>query len=179
MSVNSKLYMGNINADNIYMGESPVDAIYVGNDLVYSVGEPPVPPQPKNKIWYTSSDDNIVTPYSTTGFGANIVSNTYVDGQGIIEFDGDVTSIGSEAFNSCMSLTEITIPDSVTSIGDYAFNFCFSLERITIESTTPATLGSVVFEFSNDCPIYVPLESVDAYKTAWSDYDYRIFAIPE
>ena len=43
-----------------------------------------------NVITYTSSDGNIVTPHSTTGFGANIVSNTYTNGVGIIVFDGDV-----------------------------------------------------------------------------------------
>lgn len=47
---------------------------------------------PNNTIYYTTSDETICTPYSD--FGANIVSNTYSNGQGVITFDGDVTSIG-------------------------------------------------------------------------------------
>ena len=35
-----------------------------------------------------------------------------------------VTSVGNSAFEDCISLTLITIPNSVTSIAGYAFNGC-------------------------------------------------------
>ena len=69
---------------------------------------------PNNEIWYTSTDGEIVEPYSGNfnnnadalkTFGANIVSNTSKDGKGVIEFDGDVTKIGERAFLLCTSLT--------------------------------------------------------------------------
>ena len=43
-----------------------------------------------------------------------------------------VTSIGESAFESCSSLTSITIPSTVVSIGEYAFYDCSSLTSITI-----------------------------------------------
>jgi hypothetical protein len=49
-----------------------------------------------------------------------------------ITIGNGVTSIGEKAFNLCNSLTSITIPESVTSIGEYAFNHCNSLTSITI-----------------------------------------------
>ena len=82
---------------------------------------------PTNQIRYTSSDGNIVTPYKTDIFGANIVSNTYENGVGIITFDGEVTSIGRSAFSGCSSLASITIPDSVTSLGTNPFRACSNL----------------------------------------------------
>ena len=88
---------------------------------------------PANEIWYTSTDGEVVTPYweideeGNSVFGANIISNTYENGKGVITFDGDVTSVGYGAFCDCSSLTSITIPDSVTSIGDYAFLDCTNL----------------------------------------------------
>lgn len=87
---------------------------------------------PTNQIWYTSSDGEIVEPYRAEGFGANIVSNTYENGKGVIAFDGEVTEIGEWAFANCGKLTNIIIPDTVTRIRCWAFCSGSSLTSITI-----------------------------------------------
>jgi hypothetical protein len=92
-----------------------------------------------------------------------------------------VTSIGTDAFYGCSGLTSITIPSGVTSIGYRAFNNCRALTSITINAVTPPSIELYAFNYTNDCPIYVPAESVDAYKAAsgWSIYyANRIQAIP-
>ncbi len=125
---------------------------------------------PLNQIWYTSTDGNIVEPKQTADFGANIISNTYENGRGIITFDGDVLYIGehafsswilksieipnsvtrieSEAFGSCHNLSNINFSNSLTFIGDYAFDHCVNLKTILIPDSV-TTIGSCAFANCN------------------------------
>lgn len=92
----------------------------------------------------------------------------------------NVTSIESSAFYDCSSLTNVSIPNSVTSIGGGAFYDCTDLTAITCEASTPPTLGSSVFEnVDKSIPLYVPTESIKAYKAAdqWKDFT-NILPIP-
>ena len=104
----------------------------------------------------------------------------YCSGLTSIVIPDSVTSISYYAFSSCSSLTSVIIGSGITSIGAEALANCGSLTSITINATTPPTLGdSGVFNNTNNCPIYVPCESVDAYKTAWSAYASRIQCVPQ
>lgn len=96
---------------------------------------------PNNQIWYTSTDGQIVNPYSKS-FGATITSNVYENGKGIITFNGDVTNISS--FNDCTTLLTMTIPESVTKIGAYSFDDCVNLEKINIPNRVK-TIGEGAF----------------------------------
>lgn len=84
-------------------------------------------------IRYTSTGGVVVSPYKEDAFGgANILSNEYQDGQGVIRFDKPVTTIGEMAFYECENLVSMTIPESVTQIGKAAFIRCSNLESIDI-----------------------------------------------
>ena len=112
----------------------------------------------------------------------SIGSHMFRDCTGLTSFviPSNISSIGSSAFYNCSGLTSLVIPSNISSIGDSAFSGCTRLTSITVHSTTPPTLGYGVFDSTNNCPIYVPPESVDAYKAAsgWSNYASRIQAIP-
>ena len=100
----------------------------------------PEPTLETHLIHYTSTNGKIVTPYKTDGFGANIISNTYKDGQGVITFDGPVTNIGQEAFSGS-NITSIVIPESVQTIGASAFHSCYELTSISL----PENLKNIDF----------------------------------
>ena len=58
-----------------------------------------------------------------------------------------MTSISSWAFNSCSSLTSVTIPDGVATIERSAFRRCSSLTSITI----PDSVTSIAMFAFYDC----------------------------
>ena len=99
-------------------------------------------------LYYTSNDGKIVTPYDSSSFGATIVSNTYKDGVGIIEFDAPRTTIGDYAFRGCSNLTSVIIGDSVTTIGEAAFYWCCSLTSVIIGDSV-TTIGKYAFDTCN------------------------------
>lgn len=90
-----------------------------------------------------------------------------------IELPSTVTSIANYAFYRT-TITSVSAP-AVTSIGVNAFSRCDKLEKCIIGTTTPGTIGDSPFaEFTT---IFVPSESVEAYRTAWSNYAKQIVAV--
>ena len=84
-----------------------------------------------------------------------------------------VTSIAEYAFAWCRKLTKISLPESLDNIGKMAFRECTGLTEMTVLATTPPTLGTDVFlNVSRDIPVYVPAESLAAYKEAegWNEF---------
>ena len=98
-----------------------------------------------------------------------------------IDIPNSVTSVKNQAFYKCSGLTAVTIGSNISNLGnDMTFYGCSSLQSVTINATTPPAIGSMIFDNTNRCPIYVPSGSVNTYKTAsgWSSYASRIQAIP-
>jgi hypothetical protein len=95
-----------------------------------------------------------------------------------------VASIGNSAFRKCENLTHVDIGSEnteLTSIGTYAFGNCTSLDVFVCRAIVPPSLANNIFDGSKGCMIYVPDESVEAYKNAtyWSTHATRIKPLSE
>lgn len=93
-----------------------------------------------------------------------------------------LSTIGLTTFAYC-PFTKIELPSTITGIKDYCFSQCTNLSIVKIRAVVPPTLGGdKVFNNTNaGLKIYVPDDSVEAYKTAtnWSAYADKIHPISE
>lgn len=104
-------------------------------------------------------------------------------GAGITSFTArNLRNISLYMLYGCVNLKNVRL-QAVETITNMAFANCTALEYIIIDNTTVPTLShSNAFNKTNNCPIYVPDASVDAYKTAsadWSTHASRIKPLSE
>ncbi len=97
----------------------------------------------------------------------------YMNGEEIIDLiiPEGVTLIKNCLFYNAISLATITIPSTVTSIGWNAIRKCTNLSHITCNAQIPPEYGGNNFSYCENLhSIYVPCGTLDAYRTAWSDF---------
>ena len=154
--------------------ESETEVVFTladGSTITLPKGEKAETVSENNKIYYTTTDGKKLFPYSTepSVFGAILVSNTYEDGQGVLTFDDEVTTIGENAFASCERLASIVIPDGVTSLGDNAFYGCTGLVDITIGKGVNSIGGRAFFNCTGELKIDSTIVETDYSSSSISN----------
>lgn len=145
----------NVELVGIYTRNVPWMAYYYGTILVDGV----------ERTIYEHGPGGGGNPYGST--------ITFEPGTHIVKYPlkGSPLGVPNQAFSGCDDMTEIILPKDTSSIGSNAFNGCTSLTSITCMANTPPTCGSVnPFASTNNCPIYVPDDSLSAYQSAWSNF---------
>lgn len=149
---------------------------------------------PEGPFAYCSNLKTVDIPESVTFIGTYAF---FFSGLESIHIPDNVSYIGSAAFERC-PLTELTLPASITILepGIIFLNQLSSItiparvrtimgigfgnvNSITLLGTTPPDLYDPSDIPDNDCPIFVPSEAVEAYRSApgWCEYASRIQAI--
>ena len=118
-------------------------------------------PNAQNAIFYTTSNGKVLNPtYSISGNNyVQIISNTYENGQGVIIFNGAITSIGDSAFYGCTTLTSMVLPNTVSSIGKEAFRGCSSLKSISLGNSL-YSIGDYAFRYCSSMQSFTIPKSV-------------------
>jgi hypothetical protein len=112
----------------------------------------------------------IALPQSIETIGKNAFAATGLHSVTIPE---GVSIIEYATFYNCKLLSCITLPSTITYIGDRAFDYCYELKEIHCKATTPPAIEMfTLLGGISGRKIYVPHNSVEAYKTAenWSEF---------
>ena len=117
---------------------------------------------------------NLTIPACVTEIGESAFEGC--SGLTSLTVPSSVTNIGYYAFKDCSRLTSLTIPSSVTWIGGSAFENCSGLTSIYVYPENLPELESGIFSGCNaqNCTVYVPKGTYDAYKSSEFGYFEKI-----
>lgn len=121
----------------------------------------------------TGLQGTITIPEGVTIIASALCYKTQID---TINLPDSIQEINEWAFEMCTKLTSIDIPKNVNSIKNGAFNSS-GIKTMILRNPTPPTLLATIPATT----IYVPAESVEAYKshTNWAKYADKIQPISE
>lgn len=160
----------------IYNGDDSYVMAYQGSLLVWYKAE-------SNKIYYTSSDNTVISPdqvYMPSNI--KIVSNTYSGGQGVIVFNIPVVELWRQMFKDKLKLTSITYPSSVRTISRDAFNGADNLKNIIIlngvKNIANLAFANIQSGLSYNCVVNIPasVESIgtNPFAGSWKIGNYIV-----
>lgn len=88
-----------------------------------------------------------------------------------VEVPYGVSYVGTYAFDGCAILTSVSLPSSLEYMGINVFKGCQSLASIKVFATKPPMVNETL-GVNKSIPVYVPEESIEAYKAAdgWCEF---------
>ena len=126
-----------------------------------------------NYAFYTFSEmESVEIGNSVTKIGQ--IAFCVCTGLTSVNIPNSVKTIEMAAFQDCSGLTSVIIGSSVATVNAYTFNGCGALTSIKTNATTPPTSQAptniVWGGIDATIPIYIPSNTLNAYKTSntWS-----------
>ena len=91
-----------------------------------------------------------------------------------MELEEGLSVVPNSLCSGCRLLTTIIFPSTITTIGGSVVHGCNNLKNFICKPITPPALVSDLGYIYTDFNIYVPDESVETYKIAWTKYESKI-----
>ena len=91
-----------------------------------------------------------------------------------MELEEGLSVVPNSLCSGCRLLTTIIFPSTITTIGGSVVHGCNNLKNFICKPITPPALVSDLGYIYTDFNIYVPDESVEIYKIAWTKYESKI-----
>ena len=117
--------------------------------------------------WDTDGDGELseVEAAAVTDLGMVFNKKSDITSFDELQYFTGLTSINDNAFDECIHLTSVIIPNSVTSIGEYAFVNCYELTSVTIPNSV-TSIGYAAFAQCYELTSVTIPNSVNSIGTA-------------
>ena len=146
----------------------PLKSVYIGGNITYgTTANDGYSPFYRNTSLETVRITDKETEISENEFYGCTSLKSVSMGDGI-------DTIGKYAFSGCSALESFSFGTGLKSIGDEAFSDCTGMKKLVSKTATPPVCGPQALDDINkwECTLYVPQESLDAYKSAaqWKEF---------
>ena len=146
----------------------PLKSVYIGGNITYG----------------TSADDGYSPFYRNTSLETvritdketEISENEFYGCTSLksVSMGDGIDTIGRYAFSGCSALESFSFGTGLKSIGEEAFSDCTGMKKLVSKTAVPPICGPQALDDINkwECTLYVPQESLDAYKSAaqWKEF---------
>ena len=163
----TELKLGN-NVKSPIFSSCPLKSVYIGGNITYgTTANDGYSPFYRNTSLETVRITDRETEISENEFYGCTSLKSVSMGDGI-------DTIGKYAFSGCSALESFSFGTGLKSIGDEAFSDCTGMKKLVSKTATPPVCGPQALDDINkwECTLYVPQESLDAYKSAaqWKEF---------
>lgn len=158
------------NGSSPLFADCPLGEVYIGRELNYDTAA---------EFGFSPFSRNVsLRSVQITDEESQIYDNEFYGCSGLktLKIGNGVNTIGRWAFSGCWSLEYFSAGTELRIIGQEAFSDCTGMTKFYSYAEVPPTCGNQALDDINkwNCTLYVPAQSVDAYKAAqqWKDFFY-------
>jgi hypothetical protein len=123
--------------------------------------------------FYGSSSNNQYSGLLRYASGTDSRNRVYLNAIQRVNIGRGVTSLNSDVFYNCYSLSSVSIPDSVTSISVYVFYNCYSMSSIIIPDSVTSIASYAFYNCYSLSSISIP----DSVTELWSNVFQNCYGI--